>query len=122
MLPVPALAFFAAAWVWMLAQVLDAARSRLALALELSGTLASTLRLVFAPPAFPLQAVDAGVAVVEQNERGTLELGELPRDVRSFRSALMFGVRLALVVEANDPASRGIRFNVDGRRRHACLR
>jgi hypothetical protein len=43
------------------------------------------------------------------------------RCVRSLCSALMFGERLALVVAADDPAALGIRFNVDGRRGHACL-
>jgi hypothetical protein len=104
----------------MLAQVLDAGRSRLALALQLSGPLASTRRLVFALAAFPVQPVDAGVAVVEENERGALELGEFPRDVRSLCSALMFGERLALVVAADDLAALGDSVQ-RGRSTHTCV-
>jgi hypothetical protein len=57
--------------------------------------------------------VDARVAVVEENERGVIALGESAGSMFGGCGALVFRERFALVVVADDPAPRGIRFYVD---------
>jgi hypothetical protein len=78
--------------------------------------------MVSLPPGVGPHLVDARVAVVKENEGGPFELGEFTRDPLGLSSALVFRKRLRLVLVADDPAALDIRFNVDDRCGHWCLR
>jgi hypothetical protein len=69
-----------------------------------------------------LDAVDARVAVVQKDILGTFVLGEIAGRAFGIGGALVLGQRFALVVEPDDPAPGGGRFNVDGRCVHWRLR
>jgi hypothetical protein len=64
---------------------------------------------------FDGEAVDARVAVVEENERGAIAFSESAGSVFSIRGASVFGERLGVVLVADDPAPGSIRFDVDDR-------
>ena len=63
---------------------------------------------------FDRHAMDARVPVVEEDDRGTLDLSEIAGGALSVGGVSVLRQRLELVVDPDDPAPRRGRCNVDG--------
>jgi hypothetical protein len=61
---------------------------------------------------------DAGVAVVQDNAGGALQLGKLAGDALCLCRVLVLGERLTLILATDDPSALSVRFDMDVRCAH----